>query len=183
MTDIFRTKNGLKQLDQNFRNIGSTSIQNFLNSNLVKVGNIAQDNYIPIESNNTKNSNLSYLTDRGNGRISKGVKSLEAITKIFKGISSSALVLFEQVIYDNPSNFKEYDSMSARQIIYNNLGLAEYISLAKSVSQTVIDDLNNMVDRMFKDMKNLTFTYDNYINEALIKCKNVVAASINYKDT
>ncbi len=182
MNDGYITKRGLKQLDQNFKKIGLTTIDKFLTDNLNKIGDIAQDSYTPVSENITKSKNLSYIDDRGNGRISNGVRSLEAITKTFKGIPSGALVLFDQVIYDNPYNFFTYSTTLARPIIYSNLGLTEYIPLATSVSPSSIEELAVMADRMFGDMRNLTFTYDKYINEALARCKLVVRASMNYRD-
>lgn len=182
MNDGYITKRGLKQLDQNFRKIGLTSIEKFLVDNLNRSGNISQDLYTPISENITKSKNLAYTDDRGDGRISNGVRSLEAITKTFKGIESGSLVLFDQVIYDNPFNFREYSTFNARPTIYNNLGLAEYVPLARAVSSNVILELELLSDRMFKDMKNLTFTYDKYINEALIQCKLVVRTAMNYRE-
>jgi len=86
MNDGYITKRGLKQLDQNFKKIGLTTIDKFLTDNLNKIGDIAQDSYTPVSENITKSKNLSYIDDRGNGRISNGVRSPEAITKTFKGI-------------------------------------------------------------------------------------------------
>lgn len=182
MNDGYITKRGLKQLDQNFRKIGLTSIDKFLLDNLNRGGDISPNLYEPVSENITKSKNLAYTDDRGNGRISNGVRSLDAITKTFKGIESGSLVLFDQIIYDNPFNFKGYNTFNARPIIYNNLGLAEYVPLALAVSPTVILELESLSDRMFKDMKNLTFTYDKYINEALICCKLVVRAAMNYRE-
>ena len=38
-------------------------------------------------------------------------------------------------------------------------------------------------DAIIKDMKNFTFTYDNYINTALFVCKDVVRAAIKFNGT
>ena len=183
MNDGFTTKRGLKQLDQNFRKIGLSSIDSFITNNLTKNQGLSTEMYTPIaEKHNHKF--LSYMRDdgHGNGRITQGVKSLHAITKTFMGISGGSLTLFDQTIFSNPYNFKEYNTIDARAVIYENLGVTVFMITAKIKSPKIIIDFDKMVDRMFLDMRNLTFTYDKYINEALIRCKLVVNASMNYRD-
>lgn len=182
MDNGYISKKSLKQIDQNFKKIGMTALNQFIDNNFTKLNNLAPEAYIPLQTRITRSKNLEYIDDRGSGRISKGVKSLEAITKTLKGIQASSLTLFDQEIYSNPFDFRSYDVNNARTVIYENLGLTEFIPLAMVVSPKIITQLNIMVDKMFIDIKNSTFSYENYINEALPRCKLVVLAAMNFRE-
>lgn len=178
MTTGYFTKRSFKQIDQNFKRIGKTSIENFIEQNFSKEKDLDNNYYsLPI-----RRKYLEYMNDRGDGRISKGLRSLEFITKTFRGIPQGALVLFDQIIYSNPYNFKTMNIEDSRIVIVQNLGLSEFIPNASLESKQTIDQLYNMIDRIFKDMKNFTYTFDRYLNEALPRCKLVVKASLNYNN-
>jgi hypothetical protein len=172
----------MKEIEQDFRKGGFGSVADFIKNNFTKEqsNSIATIPVTPGKINQLKSISFQYLNDSGSGRIGSGVLSLEAITKVLKGVPIHALTLFDQVIYTNPSEFNTNNQNDLRQAVYTNLGMTEFVPSASLVSPESITNLNLAVDAMIKDMKNFTFTYDNYINTALAVCKGVVQAAIKF---
>lgn len=178
------TKRSLKQVERDFQENGFTSVDTFINKNFSTEPDTFINPIPPYQSEFEKipkSKNLDFLNDTGSGRISKGVKSLEAICKILKGIPSGAFVLFDQTIYSNPYEILQLNENDSRNVIFSNLGVIPFIELAKRVSIIPINEINNMADVMIRDIKSGTFTYERYLNEALRKCKAVVRTAMNYK--
>lgn len=186
MDQGYIAKKPLKQIDKNFTDSAvGTTVDQFIAQNFVKATSIptkfevATPDYIKISNS----QNLIYLNDDGtaDGRITLGVKSLVAITKTLKGIPANSLVLFDQVMYTKPYDFRRQSTEEARLTIATNFGITAMLPEVALVSQSVMDSLNNMSDRMTVDIRNGTFTFAKYINEALSVIKAVVKAAMNYK--
>lgn len=173
----------MKEIEQDFSNGGYGSIDNFINNNFTKEQSNELNNIpiTPSTSNQLKSISFQYLNDTGEGRIGTGVLSLEAITKVLKGVPIHSLTLFDQVIYTDPSIFSTNNQADLRNAVYSNLGITQFISSAEAISPQTITDLNIAVDAMIRSIKNFTFTYDLYINTSLSVCKAVVKAAVNYK--
>lgn len=181
-------KKNIKQIQENFKKNGAgTSVADFISNNFKLATNIPQlfqttsPNYIKINTS----KNLAFMNDdgTGNGRITLGVKSLEAISKTLKGVNTSSLVLFDQIIYTRPYDFRNQSTDDARITIATNLGIAEMLPQVKLMSNDIINLFNNMADRMTVDIRSGTFSFDKYIHEALRVIKSVVRTAMNYKST
>lgn len=173
----------MKQIEQDFKKGGYGSVDDFINNNFTKEqpGELASIPATQSTQTQLKSISFQYLNDDGSGRIGTGVLSLEAITKVLKGVPVHSLTLFDQVIYTDPSVFFSNNQIELRNAVYDNLGMAQFIPSAQATAPHTITNLNVAVDTMIKSMKNFTFTYDLYINTALSVCKAVVQAAINYK--
>lgn len=172
----------IKDIEKSFKQGGFGAVQDFINNNFTLEPTNALPN-IPVaqpKQNQLTSISFQYLNDSGDGRIGMGVLSLEAITKVLKGVPVHALTLFDQVIYTDPSEFFSTDKTSLRQAVYDNLGMSQFLSAALVISPTSVNNLNVVVDAIITDMKNLTFTYDDYIDTALGVCKAVVSAAIKF---
>ena len=172
----------MKEIEQDFKKGGIGTIDDFINNNFTQETSNVFGN-IPITQtpqNQLKSISFQYLNDDGTGRIGNGVLSLEAITKVLKGVPAHSLTLFDQVIYTDPSIFYSNDITVLRNAVYTNLGIDAFVPSAQAGFPASIIDLNIIVDTMIKSMKNFTFTYDGYINPALSASKAVVQAAINF---
>lgn len=171
----------MKEIEKDFRKGGYGSVDNFINKNFTLETADSGKSNIPVTPPNNlklKSESFQYLNDNGNGRISSGVASLEGITKVLKGVPIHALTLFDQVIYTDPTVFRSNDKIILRQEVYQNLGMVQFIPAAQKIAPTSVSNLDVLVDLIIKDVKNLTFLYDNYINSALVACKGVVRAAV-----
>lgn len=171
----------MKQVEETFKKGGFGSTTDFINNNFTKdvANQLATIPPSPSAQNQLQSISFQYLNDNGNGRISSGVLSLEAITKVLKGVPVHSLTLFDQVIYTDPSIFYTNNQVDLREAVYSNLGITQFINSAQAKYPQSIVNLNVTVDNIISSMKNFTFTYDNYIDSTLAVCKAVVQAAIN----
>lgn len=171
----------VKQIQDSFTRGEMTTVDEFVERNFRPEPATGVTPSQTLYSELTRGSSLLYLNDNGDGRISDGLKSLEAITKVLKGIPASAMVLFDQVIYTNPYTFRDTTDAESIDLVIQNLGLAPFVAPALAVSPNSIKALNELSLRMSKDIKNGTFTFNKYLNETLRTGKTVVKAGMNYK--
>lgn len=168
----------VKKIQESFDRREMTSVDSFVERNFQP----ERDGLIGgITSHQPMRQEFEYLRDRGRGRISQGLESLETITKAIKGARAHSLVLFDKKMFSSPIEFKESTQDEAVELVINNLGLTSFISAAENVSRSTVDTLRSLAHRMSRDVKNGTFTVDKYKNEALRVCKAVVRTSMNYK--
>jgi hypothetical protein len=172
----------MNEVEQDFKKGGFGSIDNFIADNFTKeqAGTVSNIPMMPTGQTKLKEISFQYLNDTGEGRISSGVLSLQAITKALKGVPIHSLTLFDQVIYTDPSVFYTNDHTILRDAVYTNLGMTEFVASALIVSPISVNNLNIVVNAIIKDMKNFTFSFDNYINTALAVCKSVVEAAVKF---
>lgn len=174
-------KRPIKQIQDSFTKGQMTTVDEFIKNNYKPEPTAAVTAYQTFYAQVKTGSYLAYLNDTGEGRISSGLKSLEAITKVLKGVPASAMVLFDQIIYTNPYIFRESDNDESIIEVIENLGLAQFVIPAGLVSKNVVIDINELSLRISKDVKSGVFTFNKYLNETLRKSKAVVSAAMNYK--
>lgn len=75
------------------------------------------------------------LYDYGDGRVSKGMRGLELLAKLCKGVNPNDLYLFNNVIYSSdPESIKNASDDELINIVINNLGMFDVVNRASAVA-------------------------------------------------
>lgn len=121
------------------------------------------------------------LTDRGDGRISAGLKSLELLAIIRSGVNQASLFMFDNVIYvGNYSSFNTSDEKALTNIVIANLGMDIVIS---SLDDDKTATLRNTCLKIAKLVKSGDYTKDKYSDTVRAECKRLVRLYIReYRD-
>lgn len=175
-----QTRRGLKIVEQNFLNHKFDSIDDFINKNFIN----EDTTLIPIinSSYTTVGKNLNIMLDFGDGRVSKGLQSLEIMTRTVKGRDPANYYLFEDNINAiSMVKFIENTQIENQIYILQTLGIYDLLQLAKIRVPELDTSAFALAANILKLMKNGTFRKGTLNTTALTLAKQIVVAASLYK--
>jgi hypothetical protein len=123
-----------------------------------------------------------YLTDRGTGRVYDGLKSLELMSRVIKGVSLKSASLFDaKIIAFTPEDMKGASDEVARTIVNSNLGLKEVYEFARVSRSKELAAYDIFIKKIVRQIKAGGFRAEDHITEALVRVKALVKTTINPK--
>jgi len=106
-------------------------------------------------------------TDSGDGRISKGLKGLDAMARTFRGTPLESLGVFGGKIFaSSPQRLSAASIEDAREIIWANLGINQYMLIIQEGNTVDYTSLVSLADRITHDIKAGNLVADKYGDEA-----------------
>lgn len=128
--------------------------------------------------------NSDVFLDFGSGRVSKGIRGLELLSKLCKGVDPNSLYLFNNVIYLSDANeVKKADRTRLIEIVRANLGVTNLIPAAESVSPSTVEEFDNLCYEVGYQVKMGTFREEDYKNRILIRARRLALTASRYKGT
>ena len=123
-----------------------------------------------------------FLSDRGNGLVYDGLKSLELMSRIIRGVSIESAALFDStIIAFSPDDMKQASMETASIIVIANLGLKDVYDYAKAANSSEIAAFDAFVLKVARRVKSGGFKTDEHIGEALVRVKALVKSALNIK--
>lgn len=121
-----------------------------------------------------------FLTDTGGGRIFDGLKSLELMSRIIRGVGQSSATLFDNVIIAfTADDMKGAPINVAVDIVTANLGLRDVLSYTKRLNLTEATKYEDFATRLAREVRAGSFRTEDYIMEALVRVKALVKIAMN----
>lgn len=146
-----------------------------LTSNETRNSSVGVQIAAPADFNVNGNDVYRFLSDRGNGRIYDGLKSLELMSRTISGIGLSTAALFDNVIIAySATDMQGANDDTAAKIISANIGILEVYSYAKSVNSKQVAVYDQWVAGVARQVKAGGFKTDEHIEEALIRVKALI---------
>ena len=116
-----------------------------------------------------------FLSDTGNGRIYEGLKSLELMSKIIKGVGNSSVTLFDnKIIAFTPDDMKSASAEGAKTIINANLGVKDIYDFAKISNSNEIARYDEFLSRISRQVKAGGFIAEEHRIEGLVRVKALI---------
>ena len=146
------------------------------------VRNVTDSTIVPYE--NRKNTKKDYLfadilKDRGNGRVSSGLRSLELLSRLCGGADASKLFLFDTPLYVGAVGItKRAVGEELFQIVYRSLGMTEVVENLSTEQLASAKKLFNEIGAM---VKTGNFQKENYRLATLTECKRLTRLYLNSK--
>lgn len=126
-----------------------------------------------------------FLSDRGNGRIYDGLKSLELMSRLIRGAGESSTSLFDnvQIIAFSVDEMKYSTIEGASHIVNANLGLSEIHRFAKAVGSREIEQYDAFIAKIARQIRAGGFKAEEHLTEALVRVKALIKTVLNSKGT
>lgn len=126
-----------------------------------------------------------FLSDRGNGRIFDGLKSLELMSRIIRGVNVTSVTLFDdnKIIAFTADDMKGATMEVAMEIVTTNLGLKDVYSFAKAHRSPELVAYDAFVSKIARQVRAGGFKTEEHIAEALVRVKALVKSALNTKVT
>jgi hypothetical protein len=122
------------------------------------------------------------LADRGTGRVYEGLKSLELMSRVIKGLSATAVTLFDnKIIAFSAEDMRASNDTAAIDIINSNLGMKEVYDFAKNANASEVVRYNVFVSKIARQIKAGGFKTEDHLTEALVRVKALVKAAMGIK--
>lgn len=123
-----------------------------------------------------------FLSDRGNGRIYDGLKSLEVMSRIIKGVSVTSASLFDnEIIAFTAEDMRNASMETAMVIVNSNIGIKEVYDFAKSVNSSEIEGYDAFITKIARQVRAGGFKTEDHLSEALVRVKSLVKSVFNSK--
>lgn len=126
-----------------------------------------------------------FLSDRGNGRIFDGLKSLELMSRIIRGVSQTSVSLFDsnEIIAFTADDMKGSSMETAMKIVNANIGIQDVYSFAKSLGSPEIESYDLFISKIARQVRAGGFKTEEHITEALVRVKALVKSALNTRGT
>lgn len=116
-----------------------------------------------------------FLSDTGNGRIYEGLKSLELMSRVIKGVSLTSVSLFDnKIIAFTPDDIRNATMEDAMVIVNTNIGIKDVYDFAKAANSKEITRYDEFISRIAREVRAGGFITENHITEALIRVKALI---------
>ncbi|WAX21623.1 hypothetical protein [Stenotrophomonas phage RAS14] len=116
------------------------------------------------------------LYDYGDGRVSKGMRGLELLSKLCKGVSNSDLYLFNNVIYSsNPERVAAASDEELSWIVINNLGMFDVVNRASAVATQSVEEYKQICLRVGYAVRSGIYKKDLFAAQLRRQSRNLVA--------
>lgn len=141
---------------------------------------------IPLDANDnpnaiSENERYSVLNDIGGGTVSQGLRALELLTKLVRGVNPAGLFMFEDPISITPEQIRKSDTQTSRNLVISQLGMTEFIIPALSKAPSVVEEYYSLMDIIIKRIRNGTFKAIDFNTTTTYQSKQVAKAAGSYK--
>jgi len=176
-----RTLSVYDQIDERFLRGSVPAVVSFIESlsfplSMSFTGNEVLDNIAQNEPERIQYKDDGILYDYGDGRVSKGMRGLELLAKLCKGVATSDLYLFNNVIYSsNPERIASASDEELTWIVINNLGMFDVVNRASSVANKAVDEYKTMCLRAGQSVRSGVYKKDLFAAQLRRQSRNLVA--------
>ena len=174
-----------EKIDQRFASGNMTELTRYIDSLRFPIDIATSDGGYTVpprdEDKTQLYQNSAIYADNGNGRVSKGLRGLELLSKLCKGVDPANLFLFNNVIYSStPQAVKRANSVELIDIIISNLGMTILVQKAEARYPQSTEDFKALCLRIGIEVKAGTFRKEDYSAYALKLTKRIamVAAKV-----
>jgi hypothetical protein len=180
--DFIRNLTEFEQIDQRFATGRLTAVIEYIDSIKFPVTISTSDNgYIPEKPESERTAlyqNSDVFLDSGDGRVSKGLRGLELLSRLCKGVDPANLFMFNNVIYSsNARQVKAANREELTTIIINNLGMLNILQNAEQVAPGEVEKFKLLCYTIGYDVRSGMFKQENYKSRVLIAAKRLAIAS------
>lgn len=170
-----------EEIDRRFAEGSVTAVASYIDSLSFPIIIEQSSNTNLLIDDNNDNAlfkNTDIFLDNGIGRVSKGLRGLELLSKLCKGVVYDNLFLFNNVIYSSsPSAIKSASDDELIRIIISNLGMTLVMDYALSVSPSLVSQFNNLCLVIGKSVRSGVFNKDDYKTQVLVLSKKITLAA------
>lgn len=179
---LIRNKTTFEEIDQRFANQSVSAVVKFIDSLKFPVKISQSDNgYTPEKPKSEQTAlyqNSNVFLDSGNGRVSKGLRGLELLSRLCKGVPEQNLFLFSNVIYSsNSTAVKNAGREELIDIVITNLGLTDVANNASQIAPTLVANFRNACYQIGYQVRSGTFQKENVESQMLVYGKKLAVAA------
>lgn len=170
------------EIDARFQNKDITAVSAYINSlEFPLVVEESADRYAPSPTEREKThlyqKSDTYLDD-GTGRVSRGLRGLELLSKLCKGVNPADLFLFNNVIYaSTPSAIKTATREKLIEIVVANLGMTYVIESIQTSHPKEVEEFYSLAYTIGYQVRSGTFESDDYKTRVLHLAKRLTYLS------
>lgn len=177
-----KTLSEFEQIDQRFASGNLSAVSAYIDSLTFPVNIVTSDSgYTVPEADADKIAlyqNSSIIVDYGDGRISKGLRGLELLSKLCKGVDPAQLFLFNNTIYSStPTKIKAASNDELINIVISNLGMTLLVSKAADMAQDDVTKFQQLCYKIGYEVRSGTFKRETYSSRVLIATKRLAVAA------
>lgn len=170
------------EIDSRFQTQSITEVAAFINSLTFPINaDDVNTDYVPDTAEKDKNQLYqktdTYLDD-GTGRVSRGLRGLELLSKLCRGVNPADLFLFNNVIYaSSPSAIKEANRDKLIEIVIANLGMTYVVQSTMGTHVKETEEFMALAYTIGYQVKSGTFNPDQYKTQVLRFAKKLTYLS------
>lgn len=181
-SELIRNLTTFEEIDQRFVNQSVSAVVKYIDSLKFPVAISQSDNgYVPEKPKVEQTAlyqNSNIFLDSGNGRISTGLRGLELLSRLCKGVPSQNLFLFNNVIYSsNPNAVKNANRDELISIVINNLGLTDTVANAVIIAPSLVENFRNACYQIGYQVRSGVFQKENVESQMLVYGKKLAVAA------
>ena len=171
-----------EQIDQRFAAGHLTAVVDYINRLALPVSITNSDNGYdtpkPKSEQTALYQNSDVYLDSGDGRVSTGLRGLELLSRLCKGVAPDSLFLFNNVIYySNVNDIKAATPDRLIEIISVNLGLNFVSANALPIAPSEVANFNVLCTEIGQQVKSGVFRKENYKSRVLVMAKKLALAA------
>lgn len=179
------------QIDERFKRGSVPAVVSFITNltfplSMSFTGVQALDGIVKNEAERIQYKDDGILYDYGDGRVSKGMRGLELLSKLCKGVANSDLYLFNNVIYSsNPERVAAANDEELSMIVINNLGMFDVVNRASLVANSAVEEYKRLCTRVGYAVRSGVYKKDLFAAQLRRQSRNLVliAARANLINT
>lgn len=181
-SELIRNLTTFEEIDQRFVNQSVSAVVKYIDSLKFPVAISQSDNgYVPEKPKVEQTAlyqNSNIFLDSGNGRISTGLRGLELLSRLCKGVPSQNLFLFNNVIYSsNPNAVKNANRDELISIVITNLGLTDTVANAVIIAPSLVENFRNACYQIGYQVRSGVFQKENVESQMLVYGKKLAVAA------
>lgn len=181
-SELIRNLTTFEEIDQRFVNQSVSAVVKYIDSLQFPVAISQSDNsYVPEKPKSEQTAlyqNSNIFLDSGNGRVSKGLRGLELLSRLCKGVPSQNLFLFSNVIYSsNPNAVKNANRDELIRIVIDNLGLTDAVNNAVIIAPTLVENFRTVCYQIGYQVRSGLFQKENVESQILVYGKKLAVAA------
>ncbi len=181
-SELIRNLTTFEEIDQRFVNQSVSAVVKYIDSLKFPVTISQSDNsYVPEKPKVEQTAlyqNSNIFLDSGNGRVSKGLRGLELLSRLCKGVPSQNLFLFNNVIYSsNPNSVKNANRDELINIVIDNLGLTDTAANAIIIAPSLVENFRNSCYQIGYQVRSGVFQKETVESQMLVYGKKLTVAA------
>lgn len=174
-SEIIRKMTAFELIDQRFAAGDMSAVTQYIDALQypLVVKNSSSGSYIvdpPLSEQTQLYQNSDIYLDRGDGRVSRGLRGLELLSKVCKGVNPEDLFMFHNVIYaSTPNRIKAASKLELIDIVTDNIGMRYLVDSArKTPTSEDLTKYESLCYRIGTEVKNGVFKRENYSKTMLL---------------
>lgn len=181
-SELIRNLTTFEEIDQRFVNQSVSAVVKYIDSLKFPVAISQSDNsYVPEKPKVEQTAlyqNSNIFLDQGNGRVSKGLRGLELLSRLCKGVPSKNLFLFNNIIYSSsPNAIKNANRDELVSIVIDNLGLTDTVANAVIIAPTLVENFRTACYQIGYQVRSGLFQKENVESQMLVYGKKLAVAA------